>query len=69
MTTRFCMHSMLQVWLWVNLQDGYVCQPDVAQDAWPGVVLRCVRAVSVAWGFLAALSTTALLPSCGHSRC
>lgn len=25
---------------WYSLMDGYVCQPDVPQDAWPGITLR-----------------------------
>ena len=25
---------------WYSLLDGYVCQPDVPQDAWPGITLR-----------------------------
>lgn len=26
---------------WYSLLDGYVCQPDVPQEAWPGISLRC----------------------------
>ena len=25
---------------WYSYDDGYVCQPDVAQEAWPGITLR-----------------------------
>ena len=25
---------------WYSLLDGYVCQPDVPQEAWPGIALR-----------------------------
>lgn len=25
---------------WYSLFDGYVCQPDVPQEAWPGITLR-----------------------------
>ena len=25
---------------WYSLYDGYVCQPDVAQEAWAGIMLR-----------------------------
>ena len=25
---------------WYSWLDGYVCQPDVPQDAWPGIALR-----------------------------
>jgi len=25
---------------WYSLLDGYVCQPDVPREAWPGVRLR-----------------------------
>ena len=25
---------------WYSYEDGYVCQPDISQDAWPGISLR-----------------------------
>ena len=28
---------------WYSLLDGYVCQPDVPREAWPGITLRCGR--------------------------
>ena len=52
---------------WYSLLDGYVCQPDVSQDAWPGIVLRCgcVRAVSASCGPLPAWSQR---PCCSPVR-
>lgn len=26
---------------WYSYLDGYVCQPDVAHEHWPGVFVRC----------------------------
>lgn len=25
---------------WFSLDDGYVCQPDIPEDTWPGITLR-----------------------------
>ena len=25
---------------WFSLDDGYVCQPDIPKETWPGIVLR-----------------------------